>query len=316
MPPTAPTARLCATCSSIVAHTEFNVSEIYHNFPSSFKDDPAIQAFRGYKSEIGFKDAFAKERLTFLFTLKEFRNSPFTSTFGDLTKADAEKRTRYNNIIDTMVIESIFDSLKDYKVTKMLTLDYMDNNQDVLDNASIIMGLFGPAHKDIMQYIESEFEKASKNMKIGLIKELKNDQNTRKQARKMIKRVGTKVLEMQDAKIIAAQRAEETAAGGGTAAGGTATNHGAKNKQDSKPKKGVKMRGTVRKRRKSRTREEERTENPQMRREAWGPTPPPEKPYNSNKPLSDAKQNNPQTRRIRRSRSTHAKFYDNDETNF
>ena len=319
MPPTAPTPRLCATCSSIVGHTELKVSEIYDSLPIGFRAKNALQAFRDYKSYLGFRDEFAKERLESLFRNKSFRNSPFTSTSGTNPRDNAEALRRNNNRIDNMVIESIFDSLKDYTVTKMLTLDYMDKNAGVIHYAAVIMGFLGSSeHKDISQYIETEFEKASQNMQNQLteikdhdarqkaVERMINDKDAREKAREMIKRVADKAQHMQSVKIKAALLAEQKAA----------NHHEAENKQDSKSKKGVKIRGRGRKRGKSRTREEHHREKTHMRRKAWGPTPPPEKTYNSNKPLSEARKKTQIDNPIRRSQSTNAKFYDNDKTNF
>ena len=67
----------------------------------------------------------------------------------------------------------------------------------------------------------------------------------------------TDSLKMQNAKIKAAQQAKEKVA-----------KHGAKNKQDSNPRKGVKMR------KHQKERIPQYRKKPQMRREAWGPTPP------------------------------------------
>ena len=279
-----------------------------------FPDEAYTKAFEQYKSELGFNDLFAKERLEILFDSKDFRGStsPFESTFKQTEINDEEKRRRYNNIIDTMVIESIFDNLKDYTITKMLALDYMENNSEVVTHVGFIMGLYGPTqHQDIVKYIENEFMLASENMQNDLrkirdiearkkaIRQMMHDNAAREKARRMIDQVAGQARKMQNATIEAAQQAKEKVA-----------KHGAKNKQDSNPRKGVKMR------KHQKERIPQYRKKPQMRREAWGPTPPPEKTYNSNKPLSDAKQNNPQTRRIRRSHSTHAKFYDNDKTNF
>ena len=230
MPPTAPTPRLCATCSSIVGHTELDVNEINHSLLTKskrslfamFPDEEKTKAFEKYKSKLGFTDVFAKDRLEILFDSKEFLTSPFENIFRQVELEDVKKRKMYDSIIDTMVIESIFDNLKDYNITKMLALDYMKENKEVVKHVGFIMGLYGPPeYQDIVEYVKKEFMLASENMQNQLMKindintrqkaieRMMDDKDAREKAREMIKRVADNARDMQSAKINAALPAEQ-----------------------------------------------------------------------------------------------------------